>query len=103
MTRPIVLLAVAALLVAAPPSFAGTVADELAAAQAAVKAFDFTAATPHCAAALQTYAATLKCRDPNGELYNVTLSRSRVSLTSYSDDAVRTKVETWADTVPALA
>ena len=51
----------------------------------------------------ETFSATLNCRDPNGELYMVTLGRSRVSLTSYSDDAIFTKVETWADTVPALA
>ena len=50
-----------------------------------------------------TYSSTLKCRDPNGEIYNVALSRNRVSLTSYADDAIRTKVETWADSVPALA
>jgi hypothetical protein len=30
-------------------------------------------------------------------------SRDRVTLTSYSDEAIRTSVETWADTVPALA
>ena len=53
--------------------------------------------------ASETYSATLKCRDPNGEIYMVTISRNRVNLTSYSDDAIRTKVETWADTVPALA
>ncbi len=51
----------------------------------------------------ETYAATLKCRDPNGEIYMITFTRERVSLTSYSDDAIRTKVETWADTVAALA
>jgi len=51
----------------------------------------------------ETYAATLSCRDPNGEQYQVTISRDRVNLTSYSDDAIRTKVETWADSVPALA
>ena len=51
----------------------------------------------------ETYSATLKCCDPNGELYNVTFARDRVNLTSYSDDAIRTKVETWADTVAALA
>ena len=51
----------------------------------------------------ETYSATIKCHDPNGELFNVTFSRSRMSLTSYSDDAIRTKVETWADTVAALA
>lgn len=51
----------------------------------------------------ETYSATIRCRDPNGEIYMVTFSRGRVNLTSYSDDAIRTKVETWADTVAALA
>ncbi|MFA6362896.1 hypothetical protein [Methanoregula sp.] len=50
-----------------------------------------------------TYSATVKCHDANGELYNVNFSRTRVTITSYSDDAIRTKVETWADTVAALA
>jgi hypothetical protein len=49
------------------------------------------------------FSATLKCHDANGELYMVTLSRNQVSLTSYSDDTIRTKLETWADAVPALA
>ena len=53
--------------------------------------------------AKDTFTATLKCRDPNGEVYNVTFTRNSVRLTSYSDDAIRTKVETWADTVAALA
>jgi hypothetical protein len=51
----------------------------------------------------ETYAVTLKCRDPNGEIYMIAFARDRVSLTSYSDDAIRTKVETWADSVAALA
>ena len=50
-----------------------------------------------------TYSATVKCHDPNGEIYMVTFSRGQVTLTSYSDDGIRTKVETWADRVPALA
>jgi len=50
-----------------------------------------------------SYSVTLKCHDPNGELYFVTLTRKQVTLTSFSDDAIRTKVETWADSVPALA
>jgi len=49
------------------------------------------------------FAATLKCHDANGELYMVNFSRDRVTLTSYSDEAIRTAVETWADTVPDLA
>ncbi len=51
----------------------------------------------------ESYSGTLKCHDPNGVLYFVTLSRDSVSLTSYSDDAIKTKVESWADSVPALA
>ncbi len=50
-----------------------------------------------------SFSATLKCHDENGELYNVTFSRDRVTVQSYSDDAVLAKVETWADTVAALA
>jgi hypothetical protein len=59
--------------------------------------------TPARDFASDTYSATVKCHDPNGELYYVTFSREQVTLTSYSDDAIRTKVETWADSVPALA
>ena len=51
----------------------------------------------------EAYSATLKCHDAGGEIYMVNFSRQRISITSYSDDAIRTKVETWADTVPALA
>ena len=51
----------------------------------------------------ETFTATLRCHDANGELYMVNFSRGRVTLTSYSDEAIRTKVETWADSVPALA
>lgn len=50
-----------------------------------------------------TFSATLRCHDANGELYMLNFSRTRVTLTSYSDDAIRTAVETWADSVPALA
>jgi len=51
----------------------------------------------------ETYSATLKCRDANGEIYMITFGRDSVSLSSYSDEAIRTKVETWADSVAALA
>jgi hypothetical protein len=33
----------------------------------------------------------------------VTFSRDRVTVQSYTDDAILAKVETWADTVPELA
>lgn len=59
--------------------------------------------TPVRDTANETYSSTLKCHDANGELYFVTFGRNSVSITSYSDDAIRTRVETWADTVAALA
>jgi len=51
----------------------------------------------------EKYAITLKCHDANGEIYFVNFSREQVTLTSYSDEAIRSRVETWADTVAALA
>jgi hypothetical protein len=51
----------------------------------------------------ETYSATLKCSDPNGEIYAVNFGRDKVTVTSYEDDAILAKVETWADTVPQLA
>ncbi|MFA4861251.1 hypothetical protein [Methanoregula sp.] len=50
-----------------------------------------------------SFSATLKCHDPNGELYFVNLSRRQVTVSSYQDDAIRTRIETWADGVAALA
>jgi len=52
---------------------------------------------------LDTFSATIRCHDSNGELYNVTLTRETMSVSSYSDDAILTRIETWADSVPALA
>ena len=49
------------------------------------------------------FTATLRCHAPNSEVYTLGLSRTRVALLSYEDDAILAAVETWADTVPALA
>ncbi len=51
----------------------------------------------------ETYYAQLKCHDPSGDDYYVTLTRKTVRVSSYQDDAIRDAVETWADDVPALA
>ncbi len=51
----------------------------------------------------EKYAASVKCHDANGEIYFVNFSRDQVTLTSFSDEAIRSRVETWADTVTALA
>ena len=83
-----------------------TIAGFNAGATALLADADLTTAhggTPVRDSANETYSATLKCHDANGEIYLVTFGRNSVSLTSYSDDAIRTKVETWADTVAALA
>ncbi len=50
-----------------------------------------------------SFSAALKCHDANGEVYTLSLSRNRLTLSSYTDDAIRTTVEAWADAVPALA
>ena len=49
------------------------------------------------------FSATLKCHDPNGEIYYVSFGREQVRVSSYSDDTILATIETWADTVPALA
>ena len=49
------------------------------------------------------YSITLKCHAANGELYNVTFKRDKVSISSYESDSILTTVETWADTVSELA
>jgi hypothetical protein len=41
--------------------------------------------TPVHAEESDSFSATLKCHDQNDELYNVTLSRDRVTLQSYSE------------------
>jgi hypothetical protein len=53
--------------------------------------------------AADNYSATLRCHDPNGELYLVNFSRQQVTISSYEDDSIRTRIETWADGVMALA
>ncbi len=45
----------------------------------------------------------LKCHDPIGETYFVTISRKQGALFSYESEAIRARVETWADGVTALA
>jgi hypothetical protein len=53
--------------------------------------------------ARETYSCQLRCHDANGEDYFVTFSRNRVRISSYEDDAIQARIETWADTVPELA
>ena len=50
-----------------------------------------------------TYSVTLRCHDPNGEMYFVSFARNRVTISSFSDASIQTVIETWADGVSALA
>jgi hypothetical protein len=50
-----------------------------------------------------SFSAVVKCHDPGGEIYQIAFTRKGLTLSSYEDEAIRAKVETWADTVPALA
>jgi hypothetical protein len=49
------------------------------------------------------FSVILKCHDPDGELYFLSIARDRVTVSSYTDDGIRRRVERWSDGVPALA
>ena len=48
------------------------------------------------------FSVMLQCHDPHGELYYLSIARNRISLSSYTDNAIKKRVEEWTDTVPAL-
>jgi hypothetical protein len=49
------------------------------------------------------FSVTLKCHDADGELYFISLARDRITVSSYTDNSIRKKVEEWTDSVPALS
>jgi hypothetical protein len=53
--------------------------------------------------AADLFSVLLKCHDPDGELYFLSLARDRVTVSSYTDDEIRRGLEKWTDSVPALA
>ena len=48
------------------------------------------------------FSAILKCHDPSGELYFVSLARDRITVSSYESDVILKTVAKWAGTVPEL-
>lgn len=48
------------------------------------------------------FSVILKCHDAGGELFFVSLARDRITVSSYTDDAIREKVAAWIDSTPAL-
>lgn len=53
--------------------------------------------------AADLFSVTLKCHDQNGEFYFLSIARDRITLSSYTDEAIRKRAEKWSDGVPALA
>jgi hypothetical protein len=53
--------------------------------------------------AADLFSVLLKCHDPEGEIYFLSIARDRITLSSYTDDRIRKNLEQWTDTVPALA
>jgi len=49
------------------------------------------------------FSVSLKCHAENGELFNVTFKRDRIVLSSFESESILTTLETWADSVGALA
>jgi len=49
------------------------------------------------------FSVMLCCHDREGELYFLNISRTRITLSSFMNDAIQKKVETWTDSVPELA
>ncbi|MDD1724031.1 MAG: hypothetical protein LUQ07_02750 [Methanospirillum sp.] len=49
------------------------------------------------------FSCTLKCHASNGENYSLTFKRDNMVISNYEADSILTAVETWADTIPALA
>ena len=50
-----------------------------------------------------SFSATIKCHAASGELYNVAISRTQVTVSGYEADAILTAVEAWADGQTDLA
>jgi hypothetical protein len=51
----------------------------------------------------ESYSVSIKCHDPNGEDYTVTFTRKTITVSTYEDNAIVTRVNTWANTKPSLA
>jgi hypothetical protein len=48
------------------------------------------------------FSVLMKCHDPGGEFYFLSLARDRLTLSSYHSDGIRDSVGRWADGVPGL-
>jgi hypothetical protein len=53
--------------------------------------------------AADLFSVLLKCHDADGEMFFLSIARNRITLSSYTDDSIRKRVNQWTDSVPALA
>jgi hypothetical protein len=49
------------------------------------------------------FSVTLKCNDPERGFYFISIARDRMTVSSYTDNAILARVSQWAAGVPALA
>jgi hypothetical protein len=49
------------------------------------------------------FSVIMKCHDEGGELYFLSLARDRITVASYSHDAILGNVKRWVEKSPALA
>jgi hypothetical protein len=49
------------------------------------------------------FSVILKCNDPGGEQYFLSIARDRMTVSSYENDEIRRRVGQWTDSVPSLA
>jgi len=49
------------------------------------------------------FSVMLRCHDHTDELYFLNISRDKITLSSYTNEEIRKKVEDWTDSVPELA
>ncbi|MFH0968658.1 MAG: hypothetical protein V1862_13330 [Methanobacteriota archaeon] len=59
--------------------------------------------TPSHDSSEDSFSCVVKCHHSNGENDSITFKRDAVTVASYESDAILTAVETWADSVSALA
>ena len=59
--------------------------------------------TPSHDSSEDNFSCTVKCHYSNDELFQIAFKRDSIVVSSYEDDAILTAVETWADSVTALA
>ena len=48
------------------------------------------------------FSVTLQCHETDGTLWFFSVARNGITISAYTDDAVKKRVETWAREIPAL-